>query len=129
MANILIVEDDKILNKAYEMILTKEGHKVALAFNGKEALRKVDDFKPDLILLDLLMPEMSGLEFLRVYDIRTKHPDVKVLIFSNMENPPEVEEAHKLGAYKYIVKAWSSPRNLTKLISEALSAKTSPATK
>lgn len=120
MANILVVEDDKDLNNAYKIILESENHSVASAFNGKEALKALDSFKPDLILLDLLMPIMGGLEFLQHYDLVNKHPDVKVLIFTNMENSPEVTEAYNLGAARCIIKSWTAPQNLSRVISDTL---------
>ena len=60
-----MVEDDKDLNNAYCVILKHEGHEVKSAFDGKDAIKQLDSFKPDLILLDLLMPIMGGLEFLQ----------------------------------------------------------------
>ncbi len=123
MARILIVEDDRDLNNAYSIILKNEGHKVVEAYDGQEALSKIKDFSPDLILLDLLMPIMGGLEFLQHYDLLKKHSNVKVLIFTNMENSPEVTEAYKLGAHRCIIKSWTAPHNLARVISEALAAK------
>ncbi len=119
MASILIVEDDKDLNQAYQMILKKEGHEVQSAFNGQEALKAVQSTTPDLILLDLLMPIMGGLDFLKNYDL-TEHAKVKVLIFTNMENSPEVNEAYKLGAHRCIIKSWTAPQNLSHVVNEAL---------
>lgn len=124
MANILVVEDDKDLNNAYSIILTSQGHKVESAFDGQEALDKLSNFKPQLILLDLLMPIMGGLEFLQHFDLKA-HPDVKVLIFTNMENSPEVAASYKLGAHRCIIKSWTAPHNLARVINEALD--TSPA--
>ncbi|HEY1063817.1 MAG TPA: response regulator [Candidatus Saccharimonadales bacterium] len=120
MANILVVEDDKDLNNAYKIILESENHTVVSAFNGKEALKALETFKPDLILLDLLMPIMGGLEFLQRYDLNNEHPDVKVLIFTNMENSPEVTEAYDLGAARCIIKSWTAPQNLSRVISDTL---------
>jgi DNA-binding response OmpR family regulator len=133
VANILVVEDDRDLNNAYKVILTNEGHAVATAFDGKQALNKAKDFEADLILLDLLMPVMGGLEFLQHYDLQKKHSGVKVLIFTNMENSPEVTEAYKLGAHRCIIKSWTAPHNLAKVINDALQndapAKTEAASK
>ncbi len=123
MSRILIVEDDKDLNNAYSIILKHAGHEVAEAFDGKEAIEKLADFKPDLILLDLLMPVMGGLEFLQQWDVLNAHRDVKVLIFTNMENSPEVAEAYKLGANRCIIKSWTAPHNLAKVVSDTLKAK------
>ena len=125
MATILIVEDDTDLNAAYKMILEREKHTVKSAFNGQEALELLKSFEPDLILLDLLMPIMGGLEFLQNYELQKRHPNVKVLIFTNMENSPEVSEAYKLGAHRCIIKSWTAPQNLSRVISDALEEKRS----
>jgi DNA-binding response OmpR family regulator len=119
MSDILVVEDDKDLNNAYKIILSKEGHHVVSAFNGEEGLQAIKKFSPQLILLDLLMPIMGGLEFLQKYRLDTRN-NVKVLIFTNMENSPEVTEAYKLGAHRCIIKSWTAPQNLAKVVSEAL---------
>lgn len=123
MANILIVEDDKDLNNAYKIILESADHSVETAFNGQEALQKLKKFEPELILLDLLMPIMGGLEFLQRYDLVNKHPDVKVLIFTNMENSPEVTDAYNLGAARCIIKSWTAPQNLARVVSDTLTDK------
>ena len=123
MARILVVEDDHDLNNAYCVILKNEGHEVVSAFDGKEALAKLKGFSPDLILLDLLMPVMGGLEFLQRYDLIKAHNSVKVLIFTNMENSPEVNEAYKLGAHRCIIKSWTAPHNLSHVVDQALTAK------
>jgi len=120
MANILIVEDDKDLNFAYQLILEREKHVVASAFNGEEALQKLQSFSADIILLDLLMPIKSGVEFLQSYDITKDRPDVKILVFTNIDNAPEINEALRLGADKCIIKAWTSPQGLVKLIDNML---------
>jgi DNA-binding response OmpR family regulator len=119
VANILIVEDDKDLNNAYSIILSNEGHTVESAFDGQEALQKLKNFDPQLILLDLLMPIMGGLEFLERFDLAT-HSNVKVLIFTNMENSPEVAKAYDLGAHRCIIKSWTAPHNLARVVGEAL---------
>lgn len=126
MARILIVEDDRDLNNAYSVILKNEGHEVVEAFDGEEALKKLKKFDPDLILLDLLMPIMGGLEFLQHYDLIKTHPKVKVLIFTNMENSPEVNEAYKLGAHRCIIKSWTAPHNLARVVTDSLEANSKP---
>ena len=123
MAKILIVEDDKDLNSAYRFILKRENHKVECVFNGEEALEKLKSFSPDLILLDLLMPIKSGVEFLREYDALKAHPNIKVLVFTNLENSPEINEAFRLGAYKCVVKAWTAPQGLIKVVNDVLGLK------
>jgi len=120
MANILIVEDDKDLNFAYRLILERENHTVESAFNGDDALEKLQGFNADIILLDLLMPIKSGVEFLQNYDTINEHKKVKILVFTNIDNAPEINEALRLGADKCIIKAWTSPQGLIKLIDNML---------
>lgn len=123
MANILVVEDDKDLNAAYKIILESAQHNVKTAYNGVDALEILESFTPNLILLDLLMPIMGGLELLEQYKLKI-HPKVKVLIFTNMENSPEVNKAYNLGATRCIIKSWTAPQNLNKVIDETLKEKT-----
>lgn len=123
MARIFIVEDDKDLNYAYRMILSQQKHEVDSAYNGDEALEKVNDFGPELILLDLLMPIKSGVEFLQEYDVVNKHKDVKVLIFTNLEHASEIHEAFRLGADQCVIKAWTAPQGLIKVVDDILSSK------
>ena len=127
MARILIVEDDSDLNNAYKIILENEGYDVVSVFNGQEALDALKTFNPDLILLDLLMPVMGGLQFLQEYEL-DKHKQVKVLIFTNMENSPEVNEAYNLGAHRAIIKSWTAPQNLTRVVQDALGSGSAAAT-
>lgn len=112
MAKILVVEDDEALNKAYKFILEQDGHTVKTAMNGQEGLKLTEDFKPQIILLDLLMPVMDGLEFLRTYESGS-NKKAKVVILTNLGQEKEVDMAMKLGAYKYILKAHESPRQLS----------------
>jgi two-component system response regulator VicR len=122
LARILVVEDDKDLNNAYCIILKHAGHEVEQAYDGQEALEKLKDFTPDLVLLDLLMPVMGGLEFLQHWDAPSKNSQVKILIFTNMENSPEVAEAYKLGANRTIIKSWTAPHNLARVVSDTLNS-------
>ena len=88
MADILIVEDDHDLNAAYKMILEAASHHVISAFDGQQALVKLHDFEPDLILLDLLMPVKSGVDFLHDYSEIDKKNPARILVFTNLENSP-----------------------------------------
>lgn len=120
MAKILIIEDEKMLINAYKMILERAGHQVDFAENGEDGLKIAETFNPDLILLDLLMPIMDGLAFLKAYDILNKHPNVKVIVFSNVNMKNEAEQAFKLGAKKYLLKAWASPKDLLRIVDDVL---------
>lgn len=122
-ATILVVEDETSLNEAYQMILTQAGYVVHTAFNGKDALEKSEAHEPDLILLDLRMPQMDGVEFLREYHLKEDHPKVKVIVFSNYDMQKEIDEAYKLGAHRYILKTWASPKELLQIVESTLSTK------
>lgn len=116
---VLIVEDEAALSEAYQLVLEQSGYKVDTAFNGKEALQKVSKTEPDIILLDLRMPVMDGIQFLREYDL-TQHQGVKVIVFSNYDMQREIDEAYQLGATRYMLKAWASPRELIQVVESAL---------
>lgn len=116
--NILVVEDDLMLNDAYKMILESHGHITRTAHDGKEALALISEQDPDIIFLDLRMPVMDGIEFLKEYQPKEKHPHVKVIVFSNYDMQQEVDEAYELGAERYVLKAWASPKELLKLVDD-----------
>lgn len=120
MQKVLIAEDEKALNKAYEMILTRAGYKIKSAYDGEEALKIAATFKPDLILLDLRMPKMTGIGFLEHYHEQAGHEGVKIIIFSNLDMQKEIDRAFELGATKYMLKAWASPDELQKMVAKEL---------
>lgn len=123
MARILIVEDEKALNDAYQIVLKKEGHDVEAAYDGKEGLKKFKEKEADLILLDLRMPEASGIDFLKSLQPAKNKLKTKIIIFSNYDDQKEIDEAFSLGATRYILKAWSSPQELAKVVKETLANK------
>lgn len=120
MTKILIVEDERPLAEAYQTILKKEGYDVEAAFNGEDALNAVKGGLPDLILLDMKMPKMNGLEFLR--RMEKEMPKKGVIVFSNQDTQAEIDEAFRLGAKRYLLKSWASPQDLVKVVEEALQA-------
>lgn len=123
MAKILLVEDDKDLIEAYALVLKASKHKIMKAYNGKEALSAVKEFKPELILLDLLMPIKSGKEFLKEYRRDKDHKSVKIIVFSNLQDSNELEDVYRLGADRYIIKSWTGPHGLLKIVDEVLAAR------
>jgi DNA-binding response OmpR family regulator len=124
MANVLVIEDNKTLNHAYKLILQREGFNVRVAYNGQEGLELARLSEPSLILLDMLMPLMDGVQFLEQYK-PADHPDTTIIILSNLNEDSEVQKALKLGAHKYILKASTSPQELIAHVREATS-KTAP---
>lgn len=120
MAKILLVEDDHMLNQAFFMILGSAGHTVVRTYNGKEAWETLRDFQPDIILLDMLMPIMSGLEFMQEFFMSPKLHSIKIVILTNLGKDHEVEEALALGANHYVLKAEIHPRGLISMVNSIL---------
>lgn len=121
MPKVLIVEDEALLNEAYQTILGKEGFEHKSAYNGEEALKILESFTPDVILLDLRMPKMNGIEFLKAFD-EAKKQSIKIIIFSNYDVQKEIDEAFALGATRYMLKAWATPKELVRVVNDLLTA-------
>lgn len=120
---ILIVEDEALLNEAYQGVLEHDGFTTIAAYNGEEALNLLKNHNPDLILLDLRMPKMDGLGFLRRLSETSKDKNFKIVIFSNYDVQKDIDEAFKLGATHYVLKAFASPKELTKIVKDTLAGK------
>lgn len=115
---VLIVEDEQLLNEAYARVLSAANISLLRAYNGKEALEVLKKHSPDIILLDLRMPVMNGIEFLKKLNPKETLPDTKIIVFSNFDDQREIDEAFTLGAMHYMLKAWATPDELVKLIRE-----------
>jgi CheY-like chemotaxis protein len=102
---VLLIEDDRFLRRAGEASLRQRGFAVTVAADGQEGLAKVREEIPDLILLDLLMPKVSGLEVLRTLRAEEKTRSVPVLILSNSSREQDLQEIKELGVTDYLVKA------------------------
>lgn len=106
---ILIIEDEVTLLEAIEKKLKIEGFQAITAKDGKEGLKKIETEKPDLILLDIMMPVMNGFEVLEEMKRKQYLPKIPVIIISNSGQPVEIEKALKFGVRDYLVKAEFSP--------------------
>lgn len=126
MAKILIIEDDPRLEHTYDTIFERHGHTVVRAHDGEEGLIMAESEHPDIILLDMLMPKMHGIQFLEKYDVRTNHPSTKIIVFSNMDSNDLQKQALELGATKYEVKSRFSPNELAALVNQTLAGRDKP---
>jgi len=119
---ILLVEDDRFLRRACEVSLRQRGYAVTTAVAGEEALRKVAAETPDLILLDLLMPKMTGTEVLKALRADRATREIRVLILSNSSREQDIEEINALGVSGYFVKADLSLQALGEMVARLLEA-------
>lgn len=101
---ILVVEDDHFLSDIYKRQFEGKGCSVHVAGNGIEAFQALKDFKPDVILLDLIMPEMNGFEFLEALRKDATHKSCRVIVLSNLGQEGDKERCRKLGVEEYLVK-------------------------
>ncbi|HMH76438.1 MAG TPA: response regulator [Candidatus Udaeobacter sp.] len=119
---VLLVEDDRFLRRACEISLRQRGFAVTTAADGEEALRNVRADPPDLILLDLLMPKMTGIEVLKTLRAEEATREIRVLILSNSSREQDVEEIKTLGVSGYFVKADLSLQVLGDMVARLLEA-------
>ena len=113
---IMIAEDDQFLANAYRVKLEKENFEVSVVDQGQELLDKVKDFKPHLILLDLVMPIMDGFEALKTLKANKDTKNIPVLITSNLGQQTDLDKSMKLGAIDYIIKSNVSIKDIVKKV-------------
>lgn len=104
MKKILFVEDESALQKAFTDILTRAGYKVVSALDGEIGLRLAKSEKPDLILLDLVLPRLHGFDVLKRLKEDLELREIPVIVLTNLERIEDVEKAIELGAKTYLVK-------------------------
>ena len=108
---ILIVEDDIDLSTMYKIKFEKEGFDVKVADNWLSAVTYVTEFKPDAILLDIMMPSMDGFETLRVIRDLAPSLNTKIIMFSNLNSKDDIDKCMKLWADAYLLKASTTPKD------------------
>ncbi len=119
--HILVTDDDPLISRMYQHKLVADGYDVETAADGQEALAKVAAKKPDLILLDVMMPKMNGVETLKALKGDKKTSHIPVIILTNLgDNSDDVEKAKKLGALDYLVKAETSLKQLSERVSKVV---------
>ncbi len=120
-STILIIEDDKFLRQLIAQKLLKEGYDVSEAIDGEEGLKKVKEEKPDLVLLDLILPGIDGFEVLSQLGKDESLSQIPVIILSNLGQKEDVERGLNLGAIDYLIKAHFTPGEIIEKIKKALS--------
>lgn len=120
MAKVAIIEDDMAIAQMYRIKFESEGFSVDVAENGKLGLQLCQTLKPDIVLLDLMMPEMGGEEMLKHMRASEWGKDIKVVILTNMGEQEAPESLKTLGVKAFVVKADMTPRQVAELVKKQL---------
>jgi len=116
MKKVLIVEDEDIIIQLLQKKLIQEGYEVSVAHNGEEGLNALRESKPDIVLLDIVMPKKSGYE---VMEEMSKDPELKkipIIIISNSGQPVELDKAKELGARDWLIKTEFDPNEVAEKV-------------
>ncbi len=119
---IAIIEDDMAISQMYRLKFEAEGYEVETAENGKVGLELAEAFKPDIILLDLMMPEMTGDEMLAELRKKPWGKTVTVIILTNLGEEEAPKTLRELKVHSFIVKAEMTPRQVAERVKQALNA-------
>lgn len=117
---ILFIEDESALQKTFGEILKQEGYEMISALDGEVGLRLAKDKKPDLILLDLILPRIHGFEVLKKLKEDRETKDIPIIVLTNLEEIGDVDKAIELGATTYLVKAQYSLEEVVQKIKKVL---------
>ena len=117
---ILIIEDEQVLASLLKRKLSRRGYRSIIAADGREGLKKIKEIRPDLILLDIVMPKMSGFEVMEAKQKIEAIKDIPIIIISNSGQPVEISRAQKLGAKDWIVKTNFDPGEVIKKVEKIL---------
>ncbi len=115
MKSILLIEDDPFLSNIYVIKLEEAGFEVDVLSGGKDAIKTIESKKPDLVLLDIILPDISGWEILEGIK-KSSEIKSKVIILSNLGQKEEKEKGLEMGADHYLVKAYYTPTELVEQI-------------
>jgi DNA-binding response OmpR family regulator len=117
---ILIIEDDKFLRELITRKLSGDGFNIVEATDGEEGMKKLKEEKPDLVLLDLILPGIDGFEFLTKAKEDPSISSIPIIILSNLGQREEVEKGLKMGATDYLIKAHFTPGEIIEKIKNIL---------
>jgi CheY-like chemotaxis protein len=120
MKTILLVEDDPFVVDIYTTKLESAGFSVEVAEDGEEALRKLKEKKPDLMILDIVLPNIDGWELLKMIRSELGMEDLKVVVLSNLSQKEEVQKGLALGVIRHFVKASFTPSEVVEEIKKIL---------
>lgn len=115
---IFLIEDEDTLAEMYRMELERKGFEMTRTIDGETGIKKIKEEKPDLILLDLLLPKMNGREVLKELKKDPETKDIKVIILTNYDTPEERQITKEIGAERYVLKTGVTPSELAQIVEE-----------
>ena len=124
MAKILIIEDDPLMSRMYQKIFNFEGYEVVMAVYGQEGLDKARISNPTILLLDIMMPKMNGIQVLEKLKTDPQTKKIPVIMLTNLAGMQDADAALSKGAVKYIVKSEHEPKEVAKMVKEILAGYT-----
>lgn len=120
MSKILIIEDDPLMSRMYKRVLEMEGFTVELALDGVEGYEKAETFAPDLILLDVMMPKMNGIQTLEKLKLNPATAQIQVVMLTNLANKVDAKATLEKGAIKYLIKSEYDPKQVVQILKQLL---------
>ena len=120
---VLLVEDDPFIRDIYHVKFSQDGFEVSMVNNGMEALKKMEEFVPDIILLDIIMPYMDGMEVLEKIKKEERFKKTPVILLTNLSQQEEVKHGLELGARDYLIKSHFTPSEVLDKINVYLKEK------
>ncbi len=117
---ILIIEDEKIICDLLERKLTREGYSVVITTNGIDGLVKMREDRPDIVLLDIIMPKMGGFEVMEEMNKDETLKDIPVIVVSNSGQPVEIDRIKKMGAKDWLIKTEFDPQEVLEKVKKQI---------
>lgn len=118
---VLLVEDDEMLHSMYIQKFTREGYEVLSGYNGAEGVQLAEEYKPDVILLDIIMPKMDGFAALKKLKKNAEIAEIPVILLTNLGQEEDIRKGKELGATDYFIKANHTPQEVVDKVKEVLS--------
>jgi two-component system, chemotaxis family, chemotaxis protein CheY len=120
MKKIVLVEDDEVMARMYRKVFSFGGFEITVASDGREGLKKIKQILPDLIILDVMMPKMNGLEVLNELKLNRDTKNIPVVMLTNLSLPEEIRFALEKGAVRYLIKCENEPKKVFEIVQKLL---------
>ena len=121
MTKVLIVEDEEPIANAYKIVLEQAGYEVMVANQAESGIHMAQSEKPAVVLLDIMLPNVNGLEMLKRLDLKKSLPNTRVIALSNVESQTIIDEALNLGAVDFLRKVDYTPHQIVEVVKKHIS--------